>query len=289
MEEQVDTQGGMEQVSGNSGEFASQSNVGNYGNNPSDWRANLPADLQTVVSRFNDVESLVKSYRDAQSVLGKKVEAFGQQDWQAYQNIMSQLTNIPTSPEGYQIETTMPNGGEGYLAPEDSDQVTGLAYELGLNNEQAQEMHDVINDYAASIAQQDMEQAGQALEYSIQELEKAWGNAGPTKVRAVDNAINNILPKMCGESPDSLKEQFIQAQVWNSPAVMKILAAIGELGMDSTSRGYNNIAPMDAQSRFNYLRNDPDFMKARIDPHHPNHEQAKAEFAAVCAAANGGM
>jgi serine/threonine-protein kinase RIO1 len=49
------------------------------------------------------------------------------------------------------------------------------------------------------------------------------------------------------------------------------------------------MAPMDAQTRYNYLRNDPDFMKARINPHHPMHEQVKQEFAAMCSAANGGM
>lgn len=265
-------------------------NVQPQGTQPNmDWRANLSPELQPVASRFNDIESLVKSYREAQNVLGKKVEAFGQQDWQTYQNIMSQLTNVPTSAEGYQIDYGTRDGGEPYMAPEDSQAVVQLSHALGLNNDQAQDLHDAINDYAGAIAQQQEQEAGELLEYSMNELAKAWGNAADTKVRAVDNAINNILPKLCGESAEVLKEQLIAAQAWNSPEFMKILASIGELGMESTSRGYANMAPMDAQTRFNYLRNDPDFMKARIDPHHPMHNQVKQEFAAMCNAANGGM
>ena len=288
MEEDIQ-QGDFQPQGGIQQQELNQQPFGNAGQSGPDWRSGLPQELQPVVSRFNDVESLVKSYREAQNVLGKKVEAFGQQDWQAYQNIMSQLTNVPTSAEGYQIDYGTRDGGEPYIAPEDSQAITQLAHSLGLNNDQAQDFHDVMNDYAGVLAQQQQQEAGDMLEYSMAELEKAWGNAADTKVKAVDNAINNILPRLCGENAETLRNELINAQVWNSPAFMKILASIGELAMDSTSRGIGNMAPMDAQSRFNYLRNDPDFMKARIDPHHPMHEQAKQEFAAMCKAANGGM
>lgn len=257
--------------------------------NGNDWRSNLPQELQPVVSRFGDVESLVKSYREAQSVLGKKVETFGEQDWQSYQNIMSQLNNVPVSADQYQIDISPMTEGHTQISEEDSQTVLQLSHHLGLDNEQAQNFHDIIVNYANDLNSSVEQESAELFKSSITDLKEAWGNAADTKLRAVESAINNVLPGLCGTSADALKEELTNAQVYNSPSFMKILAAIGEMTMDSSSRGYNNMAPMDAQSRFNHMKNDPDFMKARIDPFHPRHEQAKKEFAAMCSAANGGL
>jgi hypothetical protein len=72
---------------------------------------------------------------------------------------------------------------------------------------------------------------------------------------------------------------------------MKTLAAIGELTMNSASTGYANhsVAPMDAQSRFSQMMSDPDFRNARINRHHPRHQEAREEFQTICRLANGEM
>lgn len=251
-----------------------------------DWRAGIPEELQGVVSRFNDLPSLVKSYSEARSIIGKKVGSFAESDWKTYANIMSPIMNIPTSPDGYDIDFDTPEGGESLIAEQDSRDIMVMCHQLGLNKEQAQALHDGVQGFVENINTQ-MEQKGvQALESSVATLEKEWGNATDTKMNAVNNAIHNVLPKLCGVDAEVLKNELIEANVYCSPTFMKILANIGELAMESSSRGYNNMAPADARTRFDHLTQDPDFMRARCDQNHPNHKAAKEEFSALCRLVN---
>jgi hypothetical protein len=78
----------------------------------------------------------------------------------------------------------------------------------------------------------------------------------------------------------------MNVQLYNSPVLLKTLAFLGEAMMDSSSRGYSDIAPMDARSRLEDMRNDPEFMKARLNRHHPLHQQAVDRFRLMCEEAN---
>ncbi len=60
---------------------------------------------------------------------------------------------------------------------------------------------------------------------------------------------------MIGLSANQIKQEL--DGVWMSPPLMNLLATIGELSMDSGSRGYNNLTPMDASLRLEQMKADP--------------------------------
>ena len=256
-------------------------------NNQTDWRANLSPELQPVVQRYNDLEGFVRAFRDTQSFVGKKVNDFSTQDWQTYNAMMSQVNDVPVSPHEYQIDTIPINGEAAVLAEEDTAVIKELSHSLGLNTQQAQAFHDALNTVTGRIMDVQQQYVQDKYDRCMENLYGAWGNAFEGKINAINNAITNILQNLIGNDSESIRDELFDAGIYNSPTLMKTLSAIGELTMDSTSRGYNNIAPMDAQSRYSNMRSDPDFMRARIDPHHPMHQQVKQEFAAMCEAANG--
>lgn len=276
--------------SGNWNAGASPNNETSYpggaNNQLSDWRAALPPELQPAVSKYNNMEGFVKAYMDLQGIVGKKVSDFSKQDFQAYNQIMSEASGVPVSPDAYNIDPMPLNSSESVLLEEDTAAIKEIAHALRLNNDQAQALHDAFNAVSEGLISVIQQQKQQKYEGCLQELAGAWGNAYEGKLQAVDNAMVNVLPNLLGMDAEAIRNDLGEAGVYNSPALMKTLAAIGELTSDSASRGYNHIAPMDAQTRYGHLRNDPDFMRARIDPHHPLHEQVKQEFSALCQAAN---
>jgi hypothetical protein len=250
-----------------------------------DWRAGLPPDLQHAVKDHNDLPGFVRAFIDTKNFVGKKFEEFSQQDAQRFQALMSNVDSIP-SPDGYQIDPIPLNGGESSLMEEDTQSIRELSHGLGLSNEQAQMLHDVADDFVKRVVDARQNEVNCAHENCLRDLAGAWGNAYEGKIQAIENAISNVLPQFLGTDSESIREELQNVQLYNSPVLLKTLAFLGEMMMDSSSRGYGNIAPMDAQSRFENMRNDPEFMKARLNRHHPMHQQAVEQFRLMCEQAN---
>jgi hypothetical protein len=271
-------------------EEGSNENITNAGavyEGQTDWRSALPPDLQTTVSNYNNLENFVKAFRDTKSFVSKKVEDFSKSDWDAYRAMTEQTNGAPVSPDGYEIDMIPPDGGESSLTEEDTQYIRELAFQTGLSNGQAQAIHDVADNFVKAVTEARQHEINCRYEDCLKDLSGAWGNAWESKVAAIGNTLNNILPQLSGTDAESIIEELAENGILNSPVMLKTLAALGEMMSDMSSKGYGNIAPSDARSRFENMRNDPEFMRARRDPHHPLHLRAKEEFAAMCEYANG--
>jgi hypothetical protein len=258
-----------------------------FSNKTTDWRSSLPPDLQPVVQKYNNQEEFVKVFNDMKSLVGKKFNDFSIQDFKTYSSMMEQATNIPVSPDAYQIDPIPLQGEECVLNEQDTQVIKEISHAIGLNNNQTQQFYDTMNSVGVAIKSAEQHEVQQRYDSCLQDLVGAWGNAYESKIQAIDNAIVNTLPNLIGLDSETIREGLSEARVFLSPILLKVLSSIGEITMDSSSYGYNNIAPVDAQSRYHNMRNDPEFMRARIDRHHPLHERATQEFAAMCEAANG--
>lgn len=242
-----------------------------------DWRANLPSEYQQTASKFNSPEALLKAYIGAESLIGKKVSDFSQYDWQTYSAMMQQHTGIPADVTGYDIRT---DNQINSLSDEEVTNIKYVAHDLQLNNEQAQKLYDYCNEMTA---RQDETMVNQAVD-GFQTLAQMWGNAYQSKLQAVDTCVNSLLPQLTGLTADQIKEEL--DGVWMSPPLLNLLATIGELSMDSGSRGYNNITPMDASVRLEQLKSDPETQKILTNPHDPRYKSVQAELRSLIAMKN---
>jgi hypothetical protein len=253
-----------------------------------DWRANLPPDLQNSMQRFNSPEGLAKAYHEAMGLISKKVDSFSQQDWNTYANMRAETTGIPPSPDYYQIDMApLREGSINTFSQDDVESLKEISHEMGLNNQQTQQLYGVLNELGNEILQHNEDYAQHYTVNNMNELAQDWGNACETKLRAVSNCVENILPQITGVSAERIKDEIMESGAHNSALLMKIFAALGELSSESSSYGYNNIAPMDAGMRLSQLKSDPEWSNAVVNKFHPMHRQAREELATLTRMKNG--
>jgi hypothetical protein len=289
----------MEANEGNVAEYTGNNNPAAFNNAPaysgenqysggSDWRANLPPDLQTSMQRFNNPESLANAYNEAMGLIGKKVENFSQRDWENYSRIRSQVDGIPMRPDQYQINLTPLNEGSiNTFSPEDLEELKGLSHRMGLNGQQTQQLYGVLNELGNNFINSQEAAEKSYTTNNLNELAQDWGNAWQTKLRAVSNCVENLLPRITGVSADRIKREMTESGACNSALLMKVFAAMGELGLEGSSPGYGNIAPMDAGMRLSQLKSDPEWAGAIANKFHPMHQRAREELHALTTVKNG--
>lgn len=244
-----------------------------------DWRQSLPPELQRAMQRFNSPETLAKAYTDALGLISKRVTDYSEQDWQTFANIQSQFSDVPLDPQGYEIQPIKDSEERlNTFTDEDVEDLKQIAHEMGLNRTQSQQLYEIMNEVGNRILTCNAEQQQAVDQSNLTELTNDWGKAAEVKIRAVNNCINNILPTVTGLSAERIKEEIVNNGLQHNAVLSKIFAAIGELNMESTSRGYHNIAPMDAAQKLEQMKSSPDVFKIMSNPHHPMHNQTVRDF-----------
>jgi hypothetical protein len=251
-----------------------------------DWRFGLSPELQPSVSKYKDLEGFVRAHREMENLVGKKADDFSKKDWQTYKAMMSSVDGIPPSADGYEIDPLPVSGTESLMTEEDTLAIQDISYSLGLNNEQAQALHDVGHIFCEKISEIRQQQADEQFEKCMSNLADSWGNAFESKINSIESAVSHVLPQLVGADAETIREELFEAGVYNSPVMLKILSAVGEIMTDSSSRGYSNITPSDARYRLDNIKNDNELMKARVNRHDPIHRRAVEELKAMCEFSN---
>jgi len=249
----------------------------------SDWRAEIPRDLQMEPSlaRIKDVGGLAKSYVEAQRMIGaEKIPLPREGDNASYEAFYQRLGR-PESPDKYVFKT-------GYGAPTgEADKsfqqaIAPVLHRAGLNQRQVDILTEGWNQYvgnAGQIEQQHVQMRGNA---EIAELEREWGAAMPERVGMARrgavaagfndaHALNELEKKM------------------GTGAFLRHFAKIGELiGEDTVIHGNAKpfaSTPQQARTEIARLNADPQYVAALMDKGHPNHENATAKRADLYRAA----
>lgn len=236
----------------------------------SDWRSTLAPEYQQAASRFNSPESLLKAYMGAESLIGKKIEAFSREDYKTYSQMMQSATGVPADASGYNIKFS--DNQACVLNEDEVHDVKALSAQLGLTTEQAQNLADTVNAWGQACIEDQVRQCAEGF----QEMANMWGNAWQTKIEAIDRCVNNVLPQLLGVPADTVKVLLKDACA--SPTLMNALANLGSLSMNSSSTGYSNLSPMDANLRLEQMRSDPEISKILSNPVHPKHAETRKEL-----------
>lgn len=233
----------------------------------SNFKAMVPPQYQSMVSKYNTLTEFLDSHNGALGLIGKKFNEFAKNDFQTYANLVQEATGVPADPSGYQLERQ-----EGsILTKEDETYCRNMAYNLGLNNNQANGLQKEVENLGLMIRDADYQQ-----QMTVQkELEQRWGNNYAYKEHAVQNAFTSVIPQLLGEPTESFGDE-LRTEMAHSRVVSQIVALLGELAMSTPTGGYGNTTtPQGAAATIEQLRGDPDFMNKYINTSHPQHAQAK--------------
>ncbi len=229
-----------------------------------DWKASLPDELKSAKSlqSINSVEDLVKSYVNAQSVIGKKVEDMTPEQLAAY----SAKLGRPETPDGYQLEL-----------PENADEnlvgwFKNTAHELGLPAEQTGKLFSAYNNM---VAEQTKALEIQQQSRMIDELKTLKQEFGPEFDKRTEFA-NRALEEFGGKE---LIDVINQSGLGNNPALVKAFAKAGMMlsegnFVEGASSGKFGVTPADASARIDTLRKDPAFMAKYNNPASAGYQEA---------------
>tara|TARA_R110002110_G_scaffold150784_1_gene342926 strand:- start:183 stop:1031 length:849 start_codon:yes stop_codon:yes gene_type:complete len=248
---------------------------------PADWKAGLSEELQRdpSISHIPDVETMAKSYVNAQRMVGaEKIAIPGKHGTDEEWNQVYDKLGRPEAPDGYELE--MNNVPDGMASnPELVGWFQETAHKVGLSPQQAQVLADEYNTMAG-IAEQSPDEA--ALEADareqegVRELQKEYGKAFDNKV----GLAKAVLQEHGGS--DLLELRLEDGRPLGShPDLVRTFVNIGDmmkskLGEDSIKgpKSDGSITPGDAQKELAKIEapNGPYW-----DRNHPGHSEAVAE------------
>ena len=165
----------------------------------STWRDSLPDELKADKSleKFKDVNSLAKSYLEAQKATSKALNAKGviipgenasPEEISEYRKALG----IPESPDGYELES--PSLPEGMVVDEaKAKKLAEIAHSKGISKEAFQELAKAFNaEEIARFEAMQQEQAQKIKDATI-EMKKEWGRDFDKNLAQAESAIVNIF------------------------------------------------------------------------------------------------
>lgn len=159
---------------------------------PENWLQSIPEEQRGGLEKFKDVTTLAKSYKNLESMLGKKgVMPINENSTEVEIAEYRKAMGIPENPEGYQIDDVKEKYGE-YFDENAAKQFTELAHTLNIPPAAAQKLmeFDAQRTNAALEAQQHSIQ--QAREETISTLKQEFGNNFDTEIRKTRNFVANV-------------------------------------------------------------------------------------------------
>ena len=220
----------------------------NDNNSNNDW---LPEEYREdkSFSKFEDVGSLAKSYKELQSLIGKKggalpTEESTPEEWQNFYK----LIGVPESAEEYKFETDGELKLPDYFSDESMTKLYQTAFkEANLTPKQAQKLWDIRNKWIA-----DEITANQAKTTAAEnELKKEWGDNFDSELNKAKQAFYTILPNVDPKN-FSLSNNLDFIRVMN-----KVHSLIADDKIVTTNKTTDNKAAI--QARIDEILANPDY------------------------------
>ena len=246
---------------------------------------------------FKDVNSLAKSYLNAQAMIGSSVRIPSEDaSDEAKAEFLNKIKDVPgiilepktdedkaefynrlgrpESAEAYSLEELVTN--ELADVPHIGDELAdfkAIAHEAGLTDAQAKALVSKRMDTLKSMQEQQLLRQ----EETQAELKKVWGTDYDNRL----NAAKSVAKIYQEKYPDQMNE-LINGPAGNNAAFLNMLSEMavmfkeqGHAGVSSTNFG---MTPAQAQAKIAEKRADVGFMKAYTDEMHPGHNKAVADL-----------
>ncbi len=243
------------------------------GDNLTDWREGLPADLKSekTFEKFKDVPSLAKGYREAEKALsqrpaGVKVPGSGAKPEEVA--AFHKALGVPDSADQYELtipESPFP------VAPEALAGFKTFAHQNHLTPAQAQSLiaYDVERtNVAASELRESLKTRADA------ELRKEWGPSFETNINLAKQAFDHLV-----EGDEEVRVLLRETGYGNHPALIKLFAKMGQyLAEEEMIGGEVGGASTREQALAKIKAVRADTKHAYYDSTHPDHKAAVEEM-----------
>lgn len=253
----------------------------------SNWKNSIAPEFLGYINNFQTPNDFANAYAQVLSILDRSPANWNEQDYKAFSHLQEVYSGIPSTAEGYNIDTYPTNNQVNTLSQEDVNILKNVSHALGLNKSQAQNLYGALNVLGNNLMANVAALWDQKVAKYGENLRLSWGDQANNKLANVRYALYDILPKLTGESLQTIISECLEMGAHVRPFFLKLLAAIGELGGDGRSQGYYNISPEDARIRLDNMKSNPSIMKILTNPRHPNYESTNREFRQLLAIKNG--
>ena len=227
------------------------------------------------ISKFSNVNDLVKEHVNLQSLLGRKgvilpKEGDSEEIWNKYRSEM----NVPSEFTGYLNEETS----------EENELLSHLAKVAHENNLSLDQYQNIIKGYESWQQEYDViseKEINLKTNENINSLRKEWGRAFEAKTDIGASALNNLTN---GNSEAIANMQLSDGTfLGNNPDFIRIMASVGETLqekglMEGITSNTSAMSPEEAQSKIAGMMADPE--KAAIlfsQDFHPSKEELVKE------------
>lgn len=269
-----------------------------------------PAALHEVISpelretssltKFKTTDDLAKSYVELQRMVGNSVRIPAEDaSPEAKKEFLEKIKGIegvlvkddpdfmtklgrPETPDAYE-----------FVLPENVNEVDPtidvelgefrkVAHELGLTKEQAAK----LVDYRLGVVDQFLQQQEQVRTTAEVELKKLWGSDFENRLQGAKQVLGIFKEKYGNQVLD-----LVNGPAGNNVAFLQMAAELASMYTEKEHVGMQGrtfgTTPDQARDRIAEKRSDSGFMKAYLDPFHPEHKNAKAEMTRLYRVANG--
>lgn len=240
------------------------------GKAPEDWRAKLPPELkdEKALGHINSVEDLVKSYVNAQKLLGGPKISIPDPKLatpEDYRNVYKKL-GLPEDAKDYRVEVAPDSG----LDPEFLKQFQENAFKIGILPKQAQEVLNWYAEASKGMLTGIQENNKKAFDEEHKALHSEWGKAYEKNLLATQLVVKDFADE---DTVKFLKETGLH----QSPKFLKFMAKIGNVLKEpelkgSAGRGSVMKTPQEAMGEANRIIGD--MSHPYNQPQHPNHALA---------------
>lgn len=230
---------------------------------------NLPQELKDIpaLRKFKDVDSLAKSYINAEKLLGKKLQDMSPEE---LKSIYGKMNSVPNDHTGYDLK------GVEYLDDNSREFIQKTAFDLKLTPDQAKQFATTIanmDNEAMKVRTERIEQDRQDAEI---ELKKVWGSQLEYKAKLARDAVETFGGPELAESIEKLG-------LGNNVQLIKAFAKVGENLLESglvgeTGLGQFGMTPEQARDKIEQIKRSPDLMRAYLSEFDPNHKSVVKEM-----------
>lgn len=235
----------------------------------------IPEDLKgdSAFEGVADLPSLVKSYVNAQRMIGKdKVALPGENATEEELNEFYSKLGRPESPDkyGFKPPEELP---EGYSVQEELvKEFSEQAHKHGLTTAQAKHLFDWFVGKQASEYQAFNEHLSTSQQEAVDSLKQEWGRAFDERVGLAKQAVAKF-------GGDELKTYLDESGLGNHPSLIKAFAEVGKLlkedgappGSGSTSF---TMSAEEARMEIAQLQANKEFMQQYNNDMNPGHKEA---------------
>jgi hypothetical protein len=231
------------------------------------WYDSLPEDMREDqnITKFDSVESLGKSWLNAQRLIGADKIPMPQTD-DDWENTYNRLGR-PEDVAGYEVKA--PEGVE--IDSELQGSFLQTAHSLGLNQKQVEGLANWQFEQGANTQQASQQQSEQAFNEAMNGLKSEWGNAFEQNANVAVRAASEFLSDDDKAFIENAKIDGIE--VGNHPMFLKLFHNVGKQMMEGSKlEGLGSEAiktPDEMEDERNSLMANPAYMDSR----HPEHKQ----------------